>query len=212
MLWKHIWTSCLINVNRTLHPYFIAVATNGGGGGGGKDRRLQTRKMKTTKFDAINHHISEQTNLDGLIDAFHIITNHYTNNTNFLSLECVSPNVAVLLNHHNHKKHSINILQCKYEVLRIRTIPKEVRSIENWFFGMCNKKISYEILCGMVGPETSDMIARPHRIEMDVKLTTKEEHTLNSKSSTNFVIHNTHYWKFCSDIEKIEWILDDIRS
>ena len=229
MLWKHIWTSCLINVNRTIHPYFITAAgatssacyPSATASSRSSSASFQANK-KVTQFE---HQISKQTNLDGLIDAFKIITNHYTNNTDFISLECVSPNVAVLLNHHNHKKHSIHTLECNYEVLRIRRIPKEVRSIDNPFFGMCKKKISYELLCGMVGPETSDMIAKPHRVEMDVKIMTKELHTLstslsaktiggankkNSGTNKKFIINNIHYWKFCSDIDKIEWILDDI--
>jgi len=203
--WKKLWTSFLVrkhahtNINKKnllqeSHPYFF-------------NKRL-TKHFDRNSNMMIEKLVSTHTDLNGLSDVFHIITKHYNQNTNFLNLNSVSPSIAVQMNQSIQKQHRIDILDCTYLVVGFKEVDqiKNLRSIENLFFGMCRKKILYELCCGIVGPEASHQIPRPKILVMDVTYLTKEKHIFGSHE---FITNNIHEWSFVSDSENVEWILDE---
>lgn len=194
LLFKQFWTSFVSF--RKNHPYYPSVQYNI------CKQDKQTVNQKIEKLKKI-------TDLHGFTDAFKIFTDHYNNKTNFLELPFVSPQVALQVNHYNSDKHHIRIVDISTHIEDIQFVSQKVISMDNPVFGMCNKSIGYELCCGMVGPESADNIMKPPSIVVDVHYKTTEIHTIDNNM---FTLNNNHVWRYNTDLEIINWNVNEILS
>ena len=192
LLWRKIWTSTL-NCKKS-HPFYGI--------------KLDNLKIDNLKIETVDELDDSVCDINGFEKSFLIFIDDYNKNIDFLTLPYISPRIALQTNQYNNPDHRLLIENLDVELYNYK-IKKNTKlsTMDNIFFGLSNKYIYHELFCGFVGPESSQYLTPPEVISIDVIFNTTEIHYFKN---IKYRIQNTHHLNFISDIETIDWVLNEI--